>query len=337
MPEMSVRIAAERIEGGCDYDVSSDWETLPIVLSTSGFIETVDEHSATELTTLDELVGNRFVTRGHETMEFTTGSDAVAYPLVNHSFQIVNNFAGMLPETSIEKYSAGKKRRVFSRDGYKVLVVEGIRPITKDAPGIDRGGDALADMLDRYGLTVSDWEDLYASSIDRLGVQMTALRAGVTDRDVHADRTVYGIRTRDEELAYHISGVFNSLLYTVLQISWFGRIRFTANDVVSNVRLTSLTSAPLPERDEELADIQREIEETVGDVDAPIADRIERLQQLQCEREWRVCELYGVTEDDGAAMKALLQEARTWQTFVERILNLTEAETPLETKRPDDF
>lgn len=36
-------------------------------------------------------------------------------------------------------------------------------------------------------------------------------------------------------------------------------------------------------------------------------------------------------------MKALLQEARTWQTFVERILNLTEAETPLETKRPDDF
>lgn len=334
---MSVRIAAERIEGGCDYDVSPDWETLPIVLSTSTFIETVDENAETELTTLDELVGNRFITRGHESIAFTTGSDAVEYPLVDNSFQIVNNFAGMLPETSIERYRAGKKRRVFSQGGYKVLVVEGIRPITKDAPGIDRGEDALADMLDRYDLTVSDWEDLYASSIDRLGVRMTALRAGVTDRDVHADRTVYGIRTRDEELAYHISGVFNSLLYTVLQISWFGRIRFTANDVVSNVRLTSLTSAPVPERDEELADIQREIEETVRDVETPIEDRIERLQGLQCEREWRVCELYGVTEDDGEAMKALLQEARTWQTFVERILNLTEEETSLETNRLNDF
>jgi len=337
MSKMRVRIAAEQIERGCDYDIQDNWNKLPIILTNPEFIEKIDEKAGTELTTLDDIVGDRFITRGHERIQFTDDdADGVEYPLINNSFQIINNFVGELPESSIERYSTPKKRRVFAQSGYKVLVVEGIRPLTLDAPGIDRGGNAFADMLGEYGLNTTEWQRLYDTSITREGVEMTALRAGVTSNDIHADRSIYGIRSRDETTAYHVSGVFNSLLYSLLQISWFGRFRFTANDVVSNVRLESLKSAPMPRENEELADIQKRIEQTYQDESMAVDKRIETVEPLQAAREQKVCELYGLLEDGEPAV-SMMEEATTWETFIKRILELEEAETPLETTTLGDF
>lgn len=335
---MTTRVAAERIERGCTYEISPDWIKLPLILSNSEFIETVDSKSQSELTDLTNLVGDRFITRGHESVRFSDEeADSTKLPLINNGFQIINNFVGMLPETTIEKYQTDKKRRVFAQGGFKVLAVRGIRPITKDAPGLSSGGDALADVLDHYGLTVSEWEQLYEASINRLGLRMTGLRAGVIDEDVHATRHVYGVRVREEDLAFHISGVFNSLLFTMLQIMWFGRIRFTANDVVSNLQLKSLKKTPIPGEDPELAKLQKEIEQTYADVENDLEQRLRKISDLQEQREHRVCKLYGVLDNTSTPMAELLEEAKTWQTLFERILGITDEDTLLEAKRLADF
>lgn len=332
MSKIKLRIAAERIEGGCDYEVNPEWDKLPLILTSPEFIESIDNNQA--LTSLDKVVGDKFITRGHENINY--GADGPSLPLLDNSFQIINNFVGLLPEVQAQQYDTPKKRRVFGDSGYKVLIVEGIRPITKDAPGVEGHSNELADVLNQYGWMIKDWRDTYRTSVDRLGIQITALRAGVTDQKIHTDRTVYGIRTRDKEKAYHLSGVLNSLLYTILQISWYGRIRFTAKDVVSNVRLKSLKKAPIPRVDDDLAEIQENIESTIRG-DLPLDERTEELAQLQHEREIKVCELYDLLDDEDKPSEALLSEAKEWQALCERILDFPEEDSTLRNSTLSEF
>lgn len=323
MSNVSLNILGEKLERETEYKYTSRADRVPIILKNPAVVESTGDIQ--DLTSVYREVGNRNITRGYESVNRSTGS---SQPFVHRQFQIINNTVAFLPDTQVEVDDTPKKKRVFQNGDWKVLTARGIRPVTKDVPGAHSHRDELADVLSRYGWSTEDWRKIYNTSVSRFGYTFTGIRAGVTDKKIHATRQIYGVRTQDKTKAYHISGIFNSLMMSILMLSAYGRVGLAPNNIKANLQLKSIKHVPIPEVSQDIADLQEEIENTIKS-DDDIDDRMEQVAKLQKEREVTVASEYGLIDDKDEFMKddeieppeSITSEASAWQKLIERFIS----------------